>query len=138
MAINHGDRHIESLIKQVPYLAGFVAADAVSGNEQYLWFGNDNKTTTSKVDTERRESRGGCVNAHPVGVRFCHDLHDSIALLRLDTKWDQQRSVTEGSLLSAELQVKWPVFTTIDDLAKWDHNFYDPRLGGQRLLDDMH
>ena len=30
------------------------------------------------------------------------------------------------------------VFTTVQDLAKWDHNFYTPTVGGQRLLGDMH
>ena len=30
------------------------------------------------------------------------------------------------------------VFTTVQDLAKWDQNFYAPTVGGQRLLRDMH
>ena len=30
------------------------------------------------------------------------------------------------------------VITSIDDLARWDANFYDPRVGGQALLDRLH
>ncbi|HEX6161058.1 MAG TPA: serine hydrolase domain-containing protein [Thermoanaerobaculia bacterium] len=29
------------------------------------------------------------------------------------------------------------VYTTTEDLAKWDANFYDPKVGGQRLLDAL-
>ncbi len=29
------------------------------------------------------------------------------------------------------------VYTTVEDLAKWDQNFYEPTVGGQRLLDDL-
>jgi CubicO group peptidase (beta-lactamase class C family) len=29
------------------------------------------------------------------------------------------------------------VYTTIEDLARWDQNFYDKRVGGQALLDQM-
>jgi CubicO group peptidase (beta-lactamase class C family) len=30
------------------------------------------------------------------------------------------------------------VMTTVRDLARWDANFYDPRVGGQDLLDGLH
>lgn len=30
------------------------------------------------------------------------------------------------------------VYTTTEDLAKWDANFYDPKVGGQALLDALH
>ncbi len=30
------------------------------------------------------------------------------------------------------------VYTTVEDLLRWDRNFYDPTVGGQRLLDDLH
>jgi CubicO group peptidase (beta-lactamase class C family) len=30
------------------------------------------------------------------------------------------------------------LYTTIDDLRKWDANFYDPRVGGPKWLDAMH
>ncbi len=30
------------------------------------------------------------------------------------------------------------VYTTVEDLAKWDRNFYQSSVGGERLLDDMH
>lgn len=30
------------------------------------------------------------------------------------------------------------VFTTVEDLLRWDNNFYDPKVGGQRLLEELH
>lgn len=30
------------------------------------------------------------------------------------------------------------VFTTVEELLLWDRNFYDPKVGGQALLDDLH
>lgn len=30
------------------------------------------------------------------------------------------------------------LYTTVEDLAKWDTNFYDPKVGGQALLDAQH
>lgn len=30
------------------------------------------------------------------------------------------------------------LYTTVEDLAKWDANFYDPKVGGQALLDAQH
>lgn len=29
------------------------------------------------------------------------------------------------------------VFTTVEDLLRWDRNFYEPRVGGQRLSEDL-
>ena len=29
------------------------------------------------------------------------------------------------------------VFTTVEDLLRWDRNFYEPRVGGERLLHDL-
>lgn len=30
------------------------------------------------------------------------------------------------------------VYTTVEDLLRWDRNFYQPAVGGPRLLDDLH
>ena len=30
------------------------------------------------------------------------------------------------------------VFTTVEDLLRWDNNFYAPKVGGQRLLEELH
>ena len=30
------------------------------------------------------------------------------------------------------------VYTTIEDLLLWDHNFYEPKVGGQKLLEQLH
>ena len=30
------------------------------------------------------------------------------------------------------------VYTTVEDLLKWDNNFYDPKVGGARLLEELH
>ena len=30
------------------------------------------------------------------------------------------------------------VMTTVEDLARWDRNFYDPKVGGQKMLDALH
>lgn len=30
------------------------------------------------------------------------------------------------------------VFTTVEELLLWDRNFYDPKVGGQALLDELH
>ena len=30
------------------------------------------------------------------------------------------------------------VYTTVEDLLRWDNNFYDPKVGGRQLLDELH
>lgn len=77
----------------------------------------------------------------PLGMRDTHFHHDhtmvtprratGYAPLGPDGGWRIDMSGFEQTGDGA-------VYTTVEDLLKWDANFYDPKVGGQRLLDDLH
>ena len=71
-------------------------------------------TSTHYRDDHSKPLPGGATSYSPTPVGF--NVNSS--------KWEQ---TGDGA-----------VYTTVEDLIRWDNNFYDPKVGGQKLLEELH
>lgn len=71
-------------------------------------------TSTHVRDDHTNPLPGGATSYVPAQAGFVPDY----------SKWEQ---TGDGA-----------VYTTVEDLLKWDNNFYNPKVGGQRMLDELH
>lgn len=51
--------------------------------------------------------------------------------------WDDERGRYRRDVSGWEQNGDGGLFTTVEDLLQWDRNFYDPEVGGTRMLDDL-
>ncbi len=71
-------------------------------------------TTTHVRDDHTNPLPGGATSYSPTPAGFTNNL----------SKWEQ---TGDGA-----------VYTTVEDLLRWDNNFYDPKVGGRQLLEELH
>ena len=71
-------------------------------------------TTTHYRDDHSKPLPGGATSYSPAPAGFSIN----------SSKWEQ---TGDGA-----------VYTTVEDLLKWDNNFYDPKVGGPKLLEELH
>lgn len=71
-------------------------------------------TSTHVRDDHTNPLPGGATSYSPAQAGFVPNL----------SKWEQ---TGDGA-----------VYSTVEDLIKWDNNFYDPKVGGRRMLEELH
>jgi CubicO group peptidase (beta-lactamase class C family) len=74
----------------------------------------------------------------PLGMRetHFHDDHTMVVANRA-TGYERADGGFKTSLSNFEQTGDGGVYTTVEDLARWDRNFYEPVVGGPRLLEDL-
>jgi len=75
----------------------------------------------------------------PLGMErtHFHDDHNEIVANRASGYAPAEGGGFRISMTSLDMVGDGGVFTTVEDLYHWDQNFYDPKVGGQRLLDQL-
>ena len=76
----------------------------------------------------------------PLGMHdtHFHDDHTRIVPMRATGYGPSRNGMFEIAMSGFEQTGDGAVMTTIEDLLKWDNNFYAPKVGGERLLSDLH
>lgn len=76
----------------------------------------------------------------PLAMRdtHMHDDHTRIVPLRATGYSPRAAGGFAVDMSAFEQTGDGAVYTTVEDLLRWDRNFYEPTVGGQRLLDDLH
>lgn len=76
----------------------------------------------------------------PLGmaVTHYHDDHTMVVPNRATGYAPRRDSGFAVSMSFFEQTGDGAVYTTVEELLKWDNNFYDPRVGGRSLLDALH
>jgi CubicO group peptidase (beta-lactamase class C family) len=75
----------------------------------------------------------------PLGMTSTHYRDDhSIPLPGGATSYSPTPSGFNINLSKWEQTGDGAVYTTVEDLLRWDNNFYDPKVGGPRLLEELH
>ena len=75
----------------------------------------------------------------PLGM---HDtqIHDDVALVIKNRAWgysDDKRAGWVNNITRSEEVGDSNIYTSIEDLAKWDQNFYDWKVGGEAVIEQM-
>jgi CubicO group peptidase (beta-lactamase class C family) len=75
----------------------------------------------------------------PLGMEHTHfhDDHSEVVANRASGYAPAEGSGFRISMTTLDMVGDGGVFTTVEDLYHWDQNFYDPKVGGQRLLDHL-
>ena len=76
----------------------------------------------------------------PLGMRDTH-FHDDCEVVVRNRAYSYMPT-EDGSFRNAVLSYSnaggTSLFTTVEDLARWDQNFYDAKVGGREVIDQMH
>lgn len=67
-----------------------------------------------------------------------HDDHEAILKARTYSYRPAGKGVYKNERLNFANSGATSVFTTVEDFAKWDQNFYDAKVGGKSLMEKMH
>ena len=77
----------------------------------------------------------------PLGMRDTH-FHDDHRMIVKNRAYAYGRTGEDDALKTRipdfDVVGATSLFTTVEDLAKWDRNFYDARVGGSDLIEQMH
>ncbi|HYC53122.1 MAG TPA: serine hydrolase domain-containing protein [Gemmatimonadaceae bacterium] len=75
----------------------------------------------------------------PLGMTSTHFRDDhSIPLPGLALAYAPGPSGWDVDMSKWEQTGDGAIFTTVEDLLRWDNNFYDPKVGGAKLLEELH
>jgi CubicO group peptidase (beta-lactamase class C family) len=75
----------------------------------------------------------------PLEMRDTH-FHSDAGRIIKRRAYGYERSVDGGMRLAPPVPTRLGaggIFTTVEDLARWDHNFYDGRVGGKALIEQV-
>jgi len=114
---NPGDEHLYS---NMGYTLLAVAVERVTGQTFTDW-------TRENMFTPL-----GMTNTH------FHDDHEMIVKNRAYSYAPVEEGGFKKSVLSYANAGATSLFTTVEDMAKWAHNFENPRIGGRAVIEQMH
>jgi CubicO group peptidase (beta-lactamase class C family) len=76
----------------------------------------------------------------PLGMKNTHFRDDHAEIVRnqaLGYEWDDKSKTYRLSVTNFDTVGATSLLTTVEDLALWDQNFYEPRVGGAGLIEQM-
>jgi len=76
---------------------------------------------------------------HPLGMRSTH-FHDDHRMIVRNRAYSYASKDDEGfqhSVLSYAIAGATSLFTTVEDLARWDQNFYEAAIGGKAVIEQV-
>ncbi len=114
---NPGDEHLYS---NMGYTLLAVSVERVTGKSFREW------------TQENMFKPLGMTNTH------FHDDHEMIVKNRAYSYGPSDEGGFKKSVLSYANVGATSLFTTVEDLAKWAHNFEDPRVGGKAVIEQMY
>ncbi len=106
-------------------------------NTGYTLLGQIVEKATGKTLREFTEAR----IFEPLGMNrtFFRDNHRQIVRDQATGyRWNDSHNRFEVSVTNFDTVGATSLLTTVEDLARWDRNFLDPRVGGQSFLDMIH
>ena len=77
----------------------------------------------------------------PLGMTRTHFRDDFSEIVRGQAygyRWDDETAAFRLSVTNFDTVGATSLLTTVEDMARWDRNFIEPRVGGQELLDLIH